>query len=642
MYFYVKKLLINVLCFCLFQMALSSPDYLPPLEEEDRTVFINRRIFDALPNTLEKITSWGCNKTLNQSYLDYLKNVKNISDRKLGKFFYQNDMQKLNQFNFRGLDITFICPLLTLMCDKIGEVGSEDWKMRIEDETKVECQINKIRKLRNAVMHEPLGKAVDNTLSTDLEKIVLKLLENAQMMYNIPPVKADKAKRDVKEAIAEIKRKVWTEKEKGSLQYHKLILKEGIPMLRNDIDKFKDQSPLSQHITGFYNLKLTNREKVMQSSELLRPFGESQNNRIIFIEGQSGSGKSSLVKQIRADILQNDGEPRKFEGSSAFQIPLFFPCRNVNCRTMVDLVRLTFHGVSRKLKEEELVEESIGQMKNMILIDGLDELTDDSKALVYGGVIPFLKNHEETTCIFTSRPQSVKTFQARLQKEGLSFKTFKIEELKTKEEQIVFISTVSVEGSDISKSYKNSKLNLRFPVLLGLYCFLHILDSNSVKLVQTSSHLMHEAIEYGLRDAANRIDQKGVEDCEMRAKKVLHKIAFLSFSCLLHDKLSLEKPEINWLIEESEKYLASKVSTVDIISCFLPAIASDTFGSVSNDVDYFHKSHQESLASIYVYQQMMDTARSAEEICLHAIRDYKEISTNNKERDFDVRTFLRR
>ena len=629
--------------FCLFQMALPSPGYLPLLEDEDRTYFINKKIFDAVIPTLEKVASWGSNKPKNQSFLDYLKNIIKISNRKLSKVIHQNDMHKLDKFTFQGLDITFICPLLTLMCDNITEVGSEDWKTRKEDETKVECQINKIRELRNAVMHEPLGKAVHKTLADELEEIVLKLLENAQILYNILPGDVDQAKKEVKESIEAIKSKVWTEKEKGSLQYQKLFIKEGVPKLREDIDKFKDNSPLAQHITGFYNLKLTNGEKVIPSSEILRPREENPNNRILFIEGQSGSGKSTLVKQIRTDILQKDGKPRKFEESRAFQIPLFFPCRNVNCRTMVGLVKLTFHGVARKLKEEELVEDSIGQMRNLMLIDGLDELTNDSKALVHGEVLPFLKNHETTTCIFTSRPQSVKTFQDRLRKEGLSFETLKIEELETKEEQIDFLKTASVERSDVSESYKNSKLDLRSPVLLGLYSYLHSLDSNSVKLLPTSSHLMREAIEYGLRDAANRLDQKGVEDCVLVAGNILQNIAFLSFSCLLQDKFSLEKEEINWLIEESKKMIASKVSTLDIISCFFPAIASDTFGSVSDGVEYFHKSHQETLASIYVCQQMMDTGRSAKKICSQAVIKYKKITGKGEWFvSFTVRDFLRR
>ena len=623
-------------------MALSLPDYLPPLEEEDRTYFINKKIFDALPSTLEKVASWDSNRPQNQSLLDYLKLVRKISNTKLRKAFNQNDIKKLDQLDFQGLDITFLCQLLPLMCDKIAEVGSDDWKTRIKDETKVECQINKIRELRNAVMHEPLGRAINNTLSDELEIIVLKLLENAQMMYNIPPGDADIAKNKVKESNAEIKSKVWTEKEKGFLQYQKLFINEGLLKLRNDVDKFKDQSPLAQHITGFYNLKLAIENKVIPSSMLLKFCAESPNNRIIFIEGQSGSGKSTLVKQIRADILQKDGEPRKFEGSGTFQIPLFFSCRTVNCKTMFHLVKLTFNGIAQKLKEEELVEESISQMKNMMLIDGLDELTDDSKALVEGRVIPFLKNHEKTTCIFTSRPHSVQTFQSKLQREGLTFKTLKIEELETKAEQMEFLHNASVGGSDISTSYENSKLVLRYPVLLGLYSFLHNLDSNSVKLLPTSSHLMREAIEYGLRDATKRLDQFGVNDSVIVATNILLKIAFLSFSCLLLDKLSLKEPDIKWLIGECRKeYFGLNVSTIDIISCFLPAIASDTFGSVSDHVEYFHKSHQETLASIYVSQQMMHTASSVEEICLEAIREYKEISNRDK-RHFNVSAFLKR
>ena len=624
-------------------MALHSPDYLPPLEEEDRTYFINKKIFDALVPTLEKVSSWGSNKPVNQSFLDYLKNTRKTSNRKFKNVIHQNDMHKLDKFTFQGLDITFICPLLTLMCDNIAEFGSEDWKTRKEDETKVECQINKIRELRNAVMHEPLGKAVDSTLSDELEGIVLQLLENAQMLYNISQADVEQAKKEVEETTVEIKSKVWTEKEKKSLQYQKLIINEGVPKLRKDIGKYRDNSPLAQHITGFYNLKLTNGRKVIPSSEILRPREESPNNRIIFIEGRSGSGKSTLVKQIRADILQQDGKPRKFEGSSAFQIPLFFSCRNVNCRTMVHLIRHTFCAIEKKLREKELVEYCIGQIRNLMLIDGLDELTDDSKELVEGRVLPFLKNHEQTSCIFTSRPHSVNTFQERLQQEGLTFETLKIQELETKDDQMDFLKTASVGGSDVSKSYENSQLDLRFPVLLGLYSFLHNRDSNSVELLKTSSHLMREAIQYGLRDATKRLRQFGVYDCEIVAENILQKITFLSLSCLLLDKLSLEKPDINWLVNESRKeYSGVNVSTNDIVSCFLPAIGSGTFGSVSNDVDFFHKSHQETLASMHVYQQMIKTDRSVEEICSEAIGKYKEINNNDRRRDFDVRAFLKR
>ena len=625
-------------------MALSSPDYahLPPLEEEDRIFSINKKIFDVLPCTLEKVALWGSNKLLSQNFLDFLQNGRKIPNKMLVEVFSQNDMHKLDKFNFQGLDITFICPLLTLMCDNIAEVGSDDWKTRITDETKVECQINKIRELRNAVMHYPHGKAIDKTLSDEMEVIILKLLENARMMYMISPEIADQAKSEVKESIAGIKKQALTKEEKIFLLYRKLFIKEGMQMLRDDNDKFIDQSPLAQHIRGFYDLNLAIEEKVIPSSKLLRFCDESPNNRIMFIEGHSGSGKSTLVKQIRADILQKDGKPRIFEGSEAFQIPLFLSCRTVNCKTMPQLFRLLFGRVAQKLRGEELIEESIGQMKNLMLIDGLDELSEDSKTLVEGGIVPFLKNHAETTCIFTSRPHSVQSFEARLRQEGLSFKTLKIEELKTKTEQIEFLNTAFVGGPDIPTSYVISKLDLRFPVLLGLYSFLHNRDSNSVKLLPTSSHLMREAIEYGLRDATKRLDQYGVKDCEIVAANILQKIAFISLSCLLLVKLSLKQPEIKWLIAECRKeYSGLNVKTVDILSCFFPAVAFLAFGTVSNYCDYFHKSHQETLASIYVYKQMMVTARSVQEICIEAIKLYRNINLKVKERNFKVRAFLK-
>ena len=140
----------------------------------------------------------------------------------------------------------------------------------------------------------------------------------------------------------------------------RLIVIEGLRKLREKIDKFIESSPLAQHITSFYNLKLAVADRILLSSDILKYVLGSSKNRIVFIQGQSGSGKSTLLKQIRVDILRKEGEQRKFEGSGAFQIPLLAKCNSLMCSSLSQLVIKEFSVVAEKLTESDLIEGSVG------------------------------------------------------------------------------------------------------------------------------------------------------------------------------------------------------------------------------------------------------------------------------------------
>ena len=51
-------------------------------------------------------------------------------------------------------------------------------------------------------------------------------------------------------------------------------------------------------------------------------------------------------------------------------------------------------------------------MNSIFLVDGLDEVHSSSEELVED-ILDFLKDHEDATCIFTTRPLSVMFFFLR-------------------------------------------------------------------------------------------------------------------------------------------------------------------------------------------------------------------------------------
>ena len=385
-------------------MASSKPDFLPPLTEEDRTVFINRKLLDILPVILSTVISWGCKKADHESFEFYLKKSKGLTDTDI-KTKFKKDLTKLMKISVVGLDVTFLCQLLPAVCDGITEMGSPEWKNN--DDTKLECQLSKLAQLRNDVMHAPEGMAMDQNLSTEVETITLKLLDNAGLKYLKGADVIKKAKDKVKDLIEDVRVTVLTDREKESFQYQKLIIKEGIPELRERVKASSAScSSYLQYITNFYCLQLTCEEQVKgKMSEITIPctdifkFSAEKNVRILLIEGPSGSGKSFLMREIQADLLQK-GNKRRFTGSDSFQTPFLFACKTLTSKTLLDLVSQTFPISALKLKKTHLVGSALFWMKCIFLIDGLDELNYNSRDLVEQ-IIVYSQNNKEAMCVFT-------------------------------------------------------------------------------------------------------------------------------------------------------------------------------------------------------------------------------------------------
>ena len=128
----------------------------------------------------------------------------------------------------------------------------------------------------------------------------------------------------------------------------------------------------------------------MPSIDLLKFCTHSPCNRIIFIQGPSGSGKSTLLKKIHLDILQKPGERRNFTGSDAFQIPLLFTCKTLNCKSLPELISKEFPDVTARYKSHDVLKCTISPLKCIFLLDGLDEVNENSSQLVED-ILDFLK-----------------------------------------------------------------------------------------------------------------------------------------------------------------------------------------------------------------------------------------------------------
>ena len=610
------------------------------IPQEDQIIFNNRKIVDQMTSVLVKIIRWGSNKRSDESFEDYLKIKLGKPDSILKEHFSQDaDRRKIKQTNFNELDVTFLCKLSSVMCDRIDEI--KNWK-NIDDSKYLEYQLHQIKELRNEIVHKPDGdKAKSKTLPSELEKIAMDLLEIAGNKYNKTIDEINTAKDEAKKLITDITSTITN-------ICREIIINEGLEKLREKVESFRGTvSHYLNHVTGFYKLQLTHKEKVdgkvtekIISCDEILAYAKEKGVRILFIEGQSGAGKSSIMREFQVDLLRKEGVTRTFKGSDEFKTPLLFKCRTQTCENIFDFALQEFPCLAGTLKNDGMIEKVLYESNSIFLIDGLDELNRSSKKFVEN-VSVLLKNYKEAFCIFTSRPFSVDNFQTYFKTEGISFHTLAIKTLDTEKEQVEFFESSCEKGNLISEDYKRSHLNIQSPVILSIYGYFWLHNPEWLEKFRNPAHIMRATIDYGLTIAKQQLFQRNILNCKDAADKILDSICSISFYCLLIGKLDLETSEIKSLkshvknkcacvdIDQNGKQTPVNIAPMEILSSFFPSNASD---SSVDDIQFYHKTQQETFAALYVAQKIIETDKNIKQI----------IDETLKESDYDICGFLQR
>ena len=202
------------------------------LNREELATFTNKRIIDKLPSILSIILTWGSNKKPDQNFRDYLTLKKGINEMELDEIFGECKT-KLLQTSCGGLDVTFMLHLLPLLCTNVARVGSQLWRNRSLHKNNIEYYLDYIRKMRNAVVHDPLGAAVDRNQIDKLFDITEKLLDHAGDKFCQRAEEIHRAKEKLKQLIIEIKSTAITDQKEDNTNSQMLIVKKSraVPIL---------------------------------------------------------------------------------------------------------------------------------------------------------------------------------------------------------------------------------------------------------------------------------------------------------------------------------------------------------------------------------------------------------------------------
>ena len=227
----VNNLLLD---FSLFQMSEPNDVQTFLRNKKMRTKALNIKLMEKLPHFLETIASWGSERQLSQTFEDYLRKVRKMSDGDLEEVF-SSDREKLQQTNFDGLNVTFVSSLLPLICEDI------EHKSDTSNEDRIECQLTKMKELSTQVMNEPEGKALDPTVAIEVKAIAMKMLDIAGKTYSKGAKEINEAKEEVKKIFTEAQAKVKKGMEQQTIQSQPLWQKQSLPKPREQVRKLEKQ-----------------------------------------------------------------------------------------------------------------------------------------------------------------------------------------------------------------------------------------------------------------------------------------------------------------------------------------------------------------------------------------------------------------
>ena len=606
---------VNVTSPSVINFNLVSTDF-PAVTEDDINTFLNKRACDIiLPGKLKTVLEWGSNKLPHETFWQFLESkIDPTLWNKHRKRWTKDDESKLQQKKPDGFDATLLVKLIPEACDQISFSGTHIWTLN--DESRAECLLKKLKNLRNAVMHEPIGGAVSTNSMREMERLLVQLIKVAGSLFHISQDTIDKEIDSLRTAARALKNTTLSSKEKRMIQVQRRLITDGFKeMTMKFLHHTNVLMPIGKRKISltdvFHMIKLSpendldNRQRVsMPCSSLFEEINNRLDGRFIIVDGIPGSGKSTLLRRIAQDFLKIG---RKiFSGLDSYDLLLFIECRNPSLKCLSDLLRLMYSKSLEKIEISD-AEDACHNLKKLILIDGLDEMNENSRALVLQLVILFGHQIENATFVVTSRPHAANTFARLLNEENIKRHIYKIQSIERLEEQLSFLEKyqrlVVTKPQLLTKTYKSldSEVHTHFttPIHLALFCDAFQHSNGEMHKWTSESGAMRETFNLCRVKMNARLDQDGVTDSNLVSKIILSSVCKISLYFLVRDEFHIEKGAFEDLCLEVQDRVRQKIDCNGVMSCiWSPRYSFHDYSDIS--YEFFHKSHQEYMASKFI------------------------------------------
>ncbi|XP_047738967.1 uncharacterized protein LOC125178674 [Hyalella azteca] len=359
--------------------------------------------------------------------------------------------------------------------------------------------------MRNDVMHEVAGSAVDPYKYNKIFKALHDVIDEAGNVYSIPADEVTSFKTQIDGMWDEVR----TDNEKAKAYCRLLLQTYGNieakamweAMLAEEILLFGDDKVERSKV--FHSLELTLQKPKDQTKDKISytELLTARNDKFIVVIGDSGSGKSTLAKNL---VIQHHGiSDAEVEMSDLknHNLLLYYECRSVSTKEFTDVVEENFENVCQKLGPKPVIQ-GISESNPLILIDGYDECHKDSYKVVQQ-MVNKMRNYE-CRVIITTRPSAADELKDFLKREGVKFQEYEIAEICDLDDQLRFLENYEKHAppgaEKVVKSFSSlgrdiQKLFVR-PINLVLFC--HLVWNFPEKINDLKSHAAVAQVTYDL------------------------------------------------------------------------------------------------------------------------------------------------
>ncbi|KAK8739463.1 hypothetical protein OTU49_003332, partial [Cherax quadricarinatus] len=592
---------------------------------------------------------WGTPDKPATTTLDhYLSNLKQTSSANYLKLkskdrrFDKTQKKLINRSaNGREFDVPLLCRSIKLACENVAPLSDPVW---ITDSAQMESYITAINNMRNNAAHGPLA-VTDEDYHENMRKfreLLTGCLKTSGERYGRDQTEVNKEIQQMNDDLDYIMNEILSEEDimkYCSDDIKQIIIKDSCGKLKEILQQITCVNPVpcisdnfqlevdkifvdieikqvrrrgnNEHIDYRDLLSLVQTTSVASCvSSGTQQQGSSPRPQILLLEGVAGSGKTTLVKLITKQFIQ--GGQGNIKDLDNYDLLLWVQCRDPTINSYHHLLHRLLPDVSAKFRN--IVPKIIKLCKVIIIVDGLDELNNNSRTLVKSLLLEF-QNSINTTFICTSRPETVEIFSLTIP-EDYDVTNANLRGIK-QEHMAEFVRQTHQEIIKLTNSNRNTfKLvrkvmevtglheHLRLP--MNLTFLVYILDQepdelNIRTITQTQLyHKIHHMCQSKLLERLTNCSKTKImneSSVQNGVQEILKIIYATSLESLSRDQLSLEEETVDELISACNKH---DIPYHEMLSAFLSLKPIWTWQGIKERYSAPHKGIQDYFSALHI------------------------------------------
>ena len=605
-------------------------------QTDDEQKFKNRKAYSLIvPFVLRKVLEWGCLKNDEDDYWSYINEKKYKDHAKLK--WSKEEIEILQTPSSYRFSIAILNKLIPLACAKIDPPGSSVWTS--DNPNRIEVVLHEAVDFKNLLICYP-----------KIEKTVLRLLRLAGDLYDINKEDISLEQEITSAMLKQIFETPLNDEEKRSAWIQLKILNAGVNELKKSWIRYQesDKIPLSNISINttqvFHEVKLTYHtpgEKIpleMSCSQILNKWPGLKNmSRIITLNGEAGSGKSSLLKRIAYDFFHSDNQNLVFENVKEYEFMVYIECPTNTSRNFEEWLAESLPVTLENISKQEAAF-ATHNFKILLLIDAVGDLDNEPMKFVKNTFNHFMTNMTGT-CIISARPLVMSFLHNYLNECGHDYNECQIKEINEPDDKITFLQRYENElfattGKKVLNTFRSLRDDLRRslvrPLQLVLFCSVQINSPDTLRRWSVNSSIFQHILEI----IQNKMTDK-LAPIEVNVRNIVRNLTEtlckLSIKGLHEGTVLLEENYMNNFFRKKHFSLSENTDFRELMS--FSFVRYTPLGHKNNTVSfrYFHINFQEYLSALTLMRRLLiDADDSVQKILSDAVG--KSVAVENIKR----------